>query len=294
MKNIKKNIVCKSNILYFDFTASGLAYKPIEKKMQKILKTYANTHSEVSSNARQTSKYYENARKSLYKSLEINNNFYIIPTGTGATGAIKRFQEIMGLFIPPSTKKRIDKINISLPLVLIGPFEHHSNEVSFRESLCEVKRIPLDKNRKLDIDILKKILEENKNREIIASISVASNVTGIMNDYKTIYNLIKSYNGILALDGAAASSHMNIDCNFYDALFLSPHKLIGGVGSSGLLIIKKDLCEQCDTPTFAGGGTVEYVSRISQKYSSKFEAREDAGTPGILQFIKASDRKSVV
>jgi selenocysteine lyase/cysteine desulfurase len=288
LQKIRSNIICDKNILYFDYTASGQAYKPIEKKILSILKTYANTHSKVSSNAIKTTEYYENARKSLHKTLEAGDEFYIIPCGNGSTEAIKRFQELMGLYIPPATKKRLNVTNLKLPLVLIGPYEHHSNEVSFREALCELVRIPLDKNENIDLNALKIILEANKGREIITSFSVASNVTGILSDYKNIYGIVKSYGGITALDGATASAHMNIDSHFYDALFLSPHKLLGGVGSSGLLIIRKELCKNSIKPTFAGGGTVEYVSRTSQYYSSDFEARESAGTPGILQFIKAS------
>ncbi|MDR2790521.1 MAG: aminotransferase class V-fold PLP-dependent enzyme [Campylobacteraceae bacterium] len=288
MQKIRSNIICDKDILYFDYTASGQAYKPIEKKILSVLKTYANTHSKVSSNAVKTMEYYENARKSLHKTLEAGDEFYIIPCGNGSTEAIKRFQELMGLYIPPATKKRLNITDFKLPLVLIGPYEHHSNEVSFREALCELVRIPLDKNENIDLAALKSILEANKGREIITSFSVASNVTGILSDYKNIYKIVKSYGGITALDGATASAHMNIDSRFYDALFLSPHKLLGGVGSSGLLIIRKELCKDSVKPTFAGGGTVEYVSRTSQYYSGDFETRESAGTPGILQFIKAS------
>jgi selenocysteine lyase/cysteine desulfurase len=290
VQEIRSNIILDNDILYFDYTASGLAYQKIEDKILKILKTYANTHSEVSSNALKTNEYYENARKSLHKTLKAGDDFYILPCGTGTTGAIKKFQELLGLYIPPMTKKRfgIDIDKSALPLVLVGPYEHHSNEVSFREALCELVRIPLDDNDVIDIKALEKILDTNKEREIIASFNVASNVTGILSDYKNIYKLVKSYNGIIALDGATASPHMDIDSNFYDALFLSPHKLLGGVGSSGILIIKKELCKNNTIPTFAGGGTVEYVSRTTQTYNTDFEKREDAGTPGIIQFIKAS------
>ncbi len=287
MKKIKENIITDKNILYFDYTASGQAYAPIESKIQNILKTYANTHSEVSSNSVITSKLYEQARVDLKKYLEIDDSFYLLPTGTGATGAIKKFQELMGIYIPPRTRKRYKVEPKELPLVFVGPYEHHSNEISFREGLCEVIRIPLDNKDCIDLSCLEKELEANKNREIIASFSVASNVTGVLSDYKTIYSLIKKYNGILCLDAAAASPYINIDCAYYDALFLSPHKLLGGVGSCGLLVIKKDLC--CDEePTFAGGGTVSYVSRKSHNFLADFETKEDAGTPGIMQFIRAS------
>jgi selenocysteine lyase/cysteine desulfurase len=193
----------------------------------------------------------------------------------------------MGIYISPRTRKRYKVEPKELPLVLIGPYEHHSNEISFREGLCELIRIPLDDKDCIDLSCLKKQLETNKNREIIASFSVASNVTGVLSDYKTIYSLIKKYNGILCLDAAAASPYINIDCAYYDALFLSPHKLLGGVGSCGLLVIKKELCSD-EEPTFAGGGTVSYVSRKSHNFLDDFEMREDAGTPGIIQFIRAS------
>jgi len=287
MKRIRDNIIADKNILYFDYTASGQAYAPIESKIQDILKTYANTHSEVSSNAVTTSRLYENARVDLKKALEIDESFYLLPTGTGATGAIKKFQELMGIYIPPRTRKRYKVKPKELPLVFIGPYEHHSNEISFREGLCELIRIPLDDKDCIDLSCLKKQLETNKNREIIASFSVASNVTGVLSNYKTIYSLIKKYNGILCLDAAAASPYINIDCAYYDALFLSPHKLLGGVGSCGLLVIKKELCYD-DEPTFAGGGTVSYVSRKAHHFLDDFEMREDAGTPGIIQFIRAS------
>lgn len=108
MKTIKDNIIIQKDILYFDYTASGLAYKPIEDEILKILQTYANTHSEVASNAVTTSKYYEKARYDLKKTLEIDESFYLLPTGTGATGAIKKFQEIMGIYVPPMTRQRYD------------------------------------------------------------------------------------------------------------------------------------------------------------------------------------------
>jgi len=287
LREIREGIISNKDILYFDYTASGQAYRPIEKKIQNILKTYANTHSEVSSNAIKTSVLYEQARENLKNYLEIDTRFYILPTGTGATGAIKKFQELMGIYIPPMTKKRYSINPENMPLVFVGPYEHHSNELSFREGLCEVIRVPLNSDENIDLEYLEEKLKENHKREIIASFSVASNVTGVLSDYKNIYKLIKKYNGILCLDSAAASPYLNIDCNYYDALFLSPHKLLGGVGSCGLLVINKNLC-QYEKPTFAGGGTVSYVSRKSHHFLDDFELREDAGTPGIIQFIRAS------
>lgn len=287
MKEIRKNIIRDKKILYFDYTASGQAYRPIEKEILDVLKTYANTHSEVASSAVKTSAYYAKARSELKKALEIDERFYLLPCGNGATGAIKKFQELMGIYIPPKSLKRFTCKPKTLPIVFIGPYEHHSNELSFREGLCDVIRVPLDSDEKIDMIFLEKELQKHHTREIIASFSVASNVTGILSDYKSLYTLIKRYGGILCLDAAAASPYINIDCNYYDALFLSPHKLLGGVGSCGLLVINKTLCTETK-PTFAGGGTVGYVSRSSHDFLTDIEQIEDAGTPGILQFIRAS------
>ena len=177
MKEIRKNIITAKNTLYFDYTASGLAYAPIEKKIQTILKTYANTHSEVSSHAVITQKFYNQARVDLKHALDIDESFYILPTGTGSTGAIKKFQELLGIYIPPMTRQRYHIKPKDMPLVIVGPYEHHSNEISFREGLCEVIRIPLDEDDNIDLHYLEHTLMQNKQREIIASFSVASNVT---------------------------------------------------------------------------------------------------------------------
>jgi selenocysteine lyase/cysteine desulfurase len=285
---LRKNIIQDKDILYFDYTASGQGYLPIEKKILKILKRYANTHSEVASSSIFTSNEYEKARVRIKKSLELNDEFALLPCGSGSTGAIKKFQELYGIYIPPATKKRYVLKMEKKPIVFVGPFEHHSNEVSFREGLCDVVRIPLKDSNSIDIEFLKRELEIHKDREIIGSFSVASNVTGIISPYKEIYTIIKSYGGIVCLDGATSSAYMNVDCNYYDVMFLSPHKLLGGVGSCGLLVIRKELCNISETPTFAGGGTVKYVSRVNQEYIEDIESREDAGTPAILQFIRAS------
>lgn len=291
LEKIRNNIIFREDAYYFDWTASGLAYKDIEDEILRILKTYSNTHSECSDCAKITTNYYENARSGLKKLLELNDEFYLMPCGFGSTAAIKKFQEIIGIYIPPMTKnllknyiKDIDKH--SLPLVIVGPYEHHSNEVSFRNGLCETYRIPLAKDGGIHWGELDKILKLNKNRKIIASFSVASNVTGIKTDLVNLYAMIKKYNGIVALDASSIAAYENINCSLFDVIFISSHKLLGGVGGSGILVIKKDLCTG-DEPTFAGGGTVDYVSRKSVRYIKNKEQLEDAGTPGILELIRA-------
>ncbi|MCG3704820.1 aminotransferase class V-fold PLP-dependent enzyme [Aliarcobacter butzleri] len=287
---IRYNTIGKNKKEYFDYTASGLGFRQIENRIHDVLETYANTHSKEASNADKTTNYYERARINLAHNLELTDDFAILPSGCGSTAAIKHFQELLGLYIPPATKKRfnfeIDEKNA--PLVIVGPYEHHSNEVSFREALCETQRVNLDKDGLVDLNHLKEILKKNKNREIIASFCIASNVTGIITPYEEISKILRTYNAIICFDAAASSPYMNIPCHLFDAMFMSSHKLLGGPGSCGLLVIRKDLIDTSIAPTFAGGGTVEYVNKNLQLYQKEIEAREDAGTPGILQLIRAS------
>ncbi|WP_419771059.1 MAG: aminotransferase class V-fold PLP-dependent enzyme [Candidatus Marinarcus sp.] len=287
---IKYNTIGIHKTQYFDYTASGLGFRPIENRIYDILKTYANTHSKEASMAFLTNSYYEQAIQSLYNSLEVSDEFAILPTGCGATAAIKKFQELLGLYIPPATLQRLQlTVNKSdLPLVIVGPYEHHSNEVSYREALCEVMRIQLNAEGLMDLVQLETILKANQHRDIIATFCIASNVTGIITCYKEISNLLRKYKAIVCFDAAASSSSMNIDCQYYDAMILSPHKLLGGPGSCGLLVIKKSLVDTSLAPSFSGGGTVQYVSKTSQIYHEDIQSRETAGTPGILQLIKAA------
>jgi len=287
---IRKNIILKKGVRYFDYTASGLAYAPIERKIAKYLKTYANTHSESASNALKTQKRYEKARQSLKDALGLDERFYLISAGCGATGAIKKFQEIMGLYLPPMSANRLGEEAIkgaNLPLVIVSPYEHHSNEISLREGLCEVVRIPLSKSGEINFGRLDQLLKINSKREIIGSFSAASNVTGIISDYKKIYVMMKRYGATVAFDAASFSSHDNLDSDYFDALFLSPHKLLGGVGSCGLLAIKKELVKS-DKPTFAAGGTVSYVSRSSHFFAPSIERTEEGGTQHVMGLIRAS------
>jgi len=287
---IRYNTIGKSKKEYFDYTASGLAFRQIENRLRDVLETYANTHSKESTNADITNSYYNEAIQSLYKSLDVCDKFSIIPTGCGATAAIKKFQEIMGLYIPPATKKRynISVPKENMPLVIVGPYEHHSNEVSYREAFCEIKRVTLKNDGLINLEELEDILKQNTHRELIGSFCIASNVTGIITCYKEVSNLLRKYGAKVCFDAAASSPYMNIECKYYDALFVSPHKLLGGPGSCGLLIIKNDLVDTEISPTFAGGGTVVYVNNEVQEYEEDIITRETAGTPGILQLIRAA------
>lgn len=289
-EQIREGIIGVHKKHYFDYTASGLAYKTIESRMLEVLKTYANTHSKEASMAAKTDFLYKEARRHLKSALKLESDFAILPSGCGATAAIKKFQEILGIYIPPATRKRfkIQSDGESRPLVIVGPYEHHSNEVSYREALCDTVRIGLKENGIIDLQELEDVLKTSKHTEKIGAFCIASNVTGIITPYEKISKLLRKYGAIVCFDGAASSPYMNIPSSFYDVMFLSPHKLIGGPGSCGLLAIRKSLIDENISPTFAGGGTVAYVSRSSHLFVDEKESREDAGTSPILQLIRAA------
>ena len=288
---IVANTIGNHKKYYFDYTASGLAYEPIEMRIHEVLETYANTHSKEATMAAITDTHYRQAREHLKTLLEMDETFALIPCGTGATAALKRLQEILGLYIPPMTRIRYEKSLSSLkqmPLVIVGPYEHHSNEISYREALCETIRIGLDNKGLVNLEELEQRLQENEGREIIGAFCIASNVTGTITPYVQISALLRRYGALVCFDAAAYSPYANIPCELYDAMVFSPHKLLGGPGSCGLLAIRKHLFEEECPPTFSGGGTVSYVSRKSHVFIDEIEDREDAGTPGILQLIRAA------
>lgn len=298
MNFLKSQIILKDGIYYFDWTASGLGLKSVENEMQNVLQNYSNTHSECGANAKATSELYEFSRNKIKEYLELGDDFYLLGCGFGSTAAIKKFWELMGIYIPPMTKNALfsdedwqEKLKTA-PLVITGPFEHHSNELCLRYLFCEHKRIGLDKNNLFDYDnfelFLKNEVSKNSNRRVFINISAASNVTGIKVDTAKIRQIQRKIapKAIIALDASSLIAHENVSNADFDALFISPHKLLGGPGSCGLLAIRKSLVK-ADIPTFAGGGVVEYVSRSSARFTKDFERLEEAGTPPILELIKA-------
>ncbi|WP_297811350.1 aminotransferase class V-fold PLP-dependent enzyme [uncultured Helicobacter sp.] len=288
---LRKECIIQAGFHHFDWTASGLAARCIESRLKEILPFYANTHSQSNSHAQIISSLYEQAREQLKQIFGLDSSFALISCGFGSSAAIKKFQELLGIYIPPKTKQALslesqcDKS--SFPLVIIGPYEHHSNELSFREGLCEVVRIGLNTQGLVDLEALKAVLSANVGRKIIGSFALGSNVSGILAPFAEISHLIRSFGGIVCFDCATTSPYLDISPSFYDVAFLSPHKLLGGVGGSGILIISRALIDKTLPPTFCGGGVVGYVSRKSAQYYAQEEMREEAGTPGILEFLRS-------
>lgn len=303
-------------ITYADYTASGKTLKFIEKYMLKLQGLYANSHTEESTTGKSMTDLLHLSEMKIKKCFNALSDDYIFPAGTGATGAIQKLASILGVYYSPVFKERYDNYmndkecksfekdfasnffdgdHIEKPVVFISSYEHHSNDLIWRESLAEVVEIALTPEGYFDIEDLKKKVSDPKydNRLKIGSISSASNVTGIKTPVYEVAKILHKNGAYACFDFAASGPYVDINMNindesYFDAIYLSPHKFIGGPGSSGLLVINKLLYDITSAPTVAGGGTVDYVSSMGYDFVNDVEAREMAGTPGILQIIKAS------
>lgn len=298
LEHIRANTILDSKTHYFDWTASGLAYRDIESRIDEILPFYANTHSFSSTHAKIMSALYEEAKVHLAECLELDSSFALLACGSGASGAIKKFQELTGLYIPPQSLEILQKQGFlqtlsvqeksALARVFISSYEHHSNEISLRQGLCEVLKIALDSQGRFSLQDLQSQLQlSTSSTRLIGAFCLASNVSGLLSPYKEIARIFRQYNNsILAFDAASASSHLNIPSQYFDALFLSPHKLLGGVQACGLLAIKRSLLDS-QNPSFSGGGTIEYASNQGHLYVQDMVHRQEAGTPPILGLLRA-------
>jgi len=271
-------------ITYADYIASGQPLKIIEEYIEKvILPTYANTHTEASFTGLQTSKYREEARELIKSSVNASQEDLLLFSGSGSTGAIDLMIRKLIQFYTHKDK---------FPVVFIGPYEHHSNILPWREGPFELVEIPIGKYGNVDTNVMETQLDKYHNtRPIIGSFSAASNVTGILAPVEEIHALLKKYDALSFWDYAGAAPYIGIDMNpentpGKDAVFISPHKLIGGPGSPGLLIAKKHLFSE-GLPIVVGGGTVQFVTKSGQCYIEDIETREEGGTPAIIESIRA-------
>ena len=282
-------------LVYADYVASGRSLAFIEDYIRDhVLPYYANTHTEASYTGAQITALREQARQEIKRSLNCQSDDQVIFCGPGATAVINKLIDILNLRLPQELSQRyLTNASISdsrRPIVFIGPYEHHSNELPWRESIAEVISIPLTDSGEMDLVFLQQQLKENAHRGLlIGSFSAASNVTGIKSDISAITSLLKQYGALAFWDYAAAAPYVDIDMNGAnpkDAIFISPHKFIGGPGTPGLLVIKKALLKNA-VPSTVGGGTVMYVTPEDHLYVEHHERREEGGTPAIVESIRA-------
>jgi selenocysteine lyase/cysteine desulfurase len=278
---------------YADYTASGRSLTFIEDFLRdEVLPRYANTHTESSGTGLQTTRLREDARAAIRRSVHGDDDTVVIFAGSGSTAAIDKLVGILGLRIPADLDAkygfRASIPEAERPVIFIGPFEHHSNELPWRESIADVVTIPEDADGHVDLDALRGALETYADRPLkIGSFSAASNVTGIITDTARVTELLHAHGALACWDFAAAAPYVDIDVRQgFDAVFLSPHKFIGGPGTPGVLIAHRRILTN-SVPDVVGGGTVAYVNPLEHRYLADPAHREEAGTPAIIESIRA-------
>lgn len=283
-------------IVYCDWIASGRLYGPIEEKMAARFGPYvANTHTETSETGSLMTWAYQHAQEIIKRHVNAGPDDVLIAAGAGMTTVINKLQRILGLkgCAIPRTGRCLE--DVERPVVFITHIEHHSNQTSWYETLADVVIVEPGRDLTVDPVNLVKALEQYRERKFkIGSFSACSNVTGIFTPYHTLARIMHEHGGLCFVDFAASAPYTDINMNpadpmeKLDAIFFSPHKFLGGPGSSGVMLFDKSLY-RTTAPDQPGGGTVDWTNPWGEyKYVDSIESREDGGTPGFLQLIRAA------
>jgi selenocysteine lyase/cysteine desulfurase len=282
-------------IIYADWIASGRLYAPIEAKiLGQIGPFVANTHTETTMTGTLMTKAYQRSHQMIKQFVNASPNDVIITAGSGMTSVVNKLMRILSLK-GCGGKDDLCIKNSERPVVFITHMEHHSNHTSWFETTAEVVMIEPDRDLLVDLDDLRRKLEKYRDRKFkIGSFTACSNVTGVKTPYHAMARLVHEYGGLVFIDFAAGAPYMEINMHpedpleKLDAIFFSPHKFLGGPGSSGVLIFDKAMYT-AEVPDNPGGGTVDWTNPWGKyKYVDDIEVREDGGTPGFLQSIRAA------
>lgn len=283
-------------VVYADWTASGRLYAPIEDYLRDQLGPFvANTHTETTLTGTAMTRAYHQAQTIIKRHVNAGPNDVLIAQGSGMTGVVNKFQRMLGLRIPEHVAARCALREEDKPLVAITHLEHHSNQTSWEECAVRVEIIRRSACGSPDLGHLEDILARNAHRPLkIGAFSACSNVTGIVTPYHRMAAMMHAAGGLCFVDFAASAPYVEIDMHpadpaeKLDAIYFSPHKFLGGPGSSGVLVFDASLY-RLKVPDSPGGGTVAWTNPWGgHRFVDNIEAREDGGTPGFLQTIRAA------
>jgi len=286
----------EKEIVYADWTASGRLYEPIERKMLNEVGPFVgNTHSETNITGTSMTHAYQLAHRIIKQHVNAGPDDALLFVGYGMTSAMNKLQRILGLKVPDQLRSRLALPEELRPVVFVTHMEHHSNHTTWCETIADVVVLKATSEGWVDLDDLRALLQKHKSRKItIGSFTACSNVTGIETPYHELARIMHEHGGICIVDFAASAPYVKIDMHpadpleKLDAIMLSPHKCLGGPGTSGVLIFDSKLYH-LKSPDQPGGGTVLWTNPWGgHRFIPDIEIREDGGTPGFLQAIKAA------
>lgn len=283
-------------MLYADWTASGRLYKPIEERlMHEIGPFVANTHTQTSVTGTSMTLAYHKAKEVIKQHVGASPKDVLISSNSGMTGVVNKFQRILGLKVHEKFRDKVEVAEAERPIIFCTHMEHHSNQTSWLETLADVEVIKPTKEGLVDLSHLRDLLKKYEQRTTkIAAITSCSNVTGLKTPYHEIAGMMHEFGGLCFVDFACSAPYIEINMRpeepqqHLDAIYFSPHKFLGGPGSTGILIFDPKLYAN-RVPDNPGGGTVDWTNPWGgHKYIDEIEAREDGGTPAFLQTIKVA------
>ena len=295
--SIKTHLHDAIKLIYADWTASGRMYLPIEERMMEEVYPYvANTHTDTTYTGSKMTYAYEKAQAAIKAHVGASKDDILISSSAGMTGVVNKLQRILGLKVHENFRNRIHLAAEERPIVFVTHMEHHSNQTTWLETLADVIVVPPDDCGLVSVEKFHQYFQHFANRQVkIAAISACSNVTGIRTPYLDIAEMAHRCGGLCFVDFACSAPYDAIDMHpddnrgcYLDAIYFSPHKFLGGPGTTGILIFNKRLYSNA-IPDHPGGGTVEWTNPWGEhRYIDNIEAREDGGTPAFLQTIKAA------
>ncbi len=286
----------EQKLIYADWTASGRLYGPIERRMAEMIGPFVgNTHTETTITGSAMTLAYHRAKAIIKAHVGARERDVLISSNSGMTGVVNKFQRILGMKVHEKFREQVQLPEAERPLVIVSHMEHHSNQTSWLETLAQVEVIPPTSEGLIDLRGLEAILRHHAHRRTkIAAVTSCSNVTGILTPYHDIAAIMHRHGGLAFVDFACSAPYIDIDMRpsdperHLDAIYFSPHKFLGGPGSSGVLVFDPKLYTN-RVPDNPGGGTVDWTNPWGgHKYIDEIEAREDGGTPAFLQTIRVA------